>query len=165
MLQKHSQGKLPLTTSLDLYQELEAATPASLQYLLHDLFKANTFWNLEASQATVKQTKAGTWQVTLEIQARKVVVNESGVETEVPVNDWIEVGVFAPAKGDKDSGKMLYLKKHHFNSNKMVITVTVPGKPARSGIDPRNLLIDTEMYDNTRQVVSNKKNLYSLKTR
>jgi hypothetical protein len=28
------------------------------------------------------------------------------------------------------------------------ITVTVPKKPARAGIDPRNLLIDVEVDDN-----------------
>ena len=68
-------GAPPLPTSLDLYRELQAVTPDSLRYLLHDLFEANTFWELETERATAKQTAAGAWQVTLDVQARKVVVD------------------------------------------------------------------------------------------
>ena len=34
------------------------------------------------------------------------------------------------------------------------ITVTVPGRPARAGIDPRNLLIDVKPGDNLAPVSS-----------
>jgi ABC-2 type transport system permease protein len=105
LLARHASGAL--LTTLDLYRELQAVTPHSLQYLLHDLFEANTFWELETRRATAVETEAGTWQVTLDVTARKVVVDEAGVETEVPMNDWVEVGVFGP------SGKPLYLRKHH----------------------------------------------------
>ena len=68
------------------------------------------------------------------MRARKVVVDEAGVETEVPMDDWMEVGVF-------DEGEP-YLQKHRIRSGKQTITVTVPQKPARAGIDPRHLLSD-----------------------
>jgi hypothetical protein len=32
--------------------------------------------------------------VSLDRRARKVVVDEIGVETNVPMNDWVEIGVF-----------------------------------------------------------------------
>lgn len=76
-----------MPTSLDLYRELQAVTPDSLQYLLHDLFEANTFWELETERATAEQTEAGTWQVTLDVQARKLEVDSEGVETPVPMDD------------------------------------------------------------------------------
>ena len=66
----------------------------------HDLFEANTFWELKTERATAEQTEAGTWQVTLDVRARKVVVDEAGVETEVPMNDWVEIGVFARRRGE-----------------------------------------------------------------
>ena len=65
----------PCRPSLDLYRELQAVTPNSYRSLLHDLFEANTFWELETEQAAAEQTAAGTWQVTLDAQARKVVVD------------------------------------------------------------------------------------------
>ena len=76
LLEKDGSGTPPLPTSLDLYRELQAVTPDSLQYLLHDLFEANTYWELETEQAAAVQTEVGTWQVTLDVRARKVVVDE-----------------------------------------------------------------------------------------
>ena len=54
---KHLPGTILFATSLDLYEELKAVTPDSLQTLLHDMFRANTFWELEIENATAKHTK------------------------------------------------------------------------------------------------------------
>ena len=83
--------------------------------------------------------------MTLEVQARKVVVDEAGVQTEVPMDDWIEVGVF-------DEGEQ-YLQKHRIRSGKQTIAVTVPQKPTRAGIDPRHLLSDRGEIDNNIKAV------------
>ena len=47
--------------------------------------------------------------MTLDVRARKVVVDEAGVETEVPMDDLVEVGVFAAAEGE-GPGEALYLR-------------------------------------------------------
>ncbi|WP_242918027.1 ABC transporter permease/M1 family aminopeptidase [Pontibacter liquoris] len=152
LLEKNKSGKPPLPTSLDLYRELQAATPDSLQYLLHDLFKENTFWELKTRQTRAKQIKPDIWQVTLEVQARKFKVDSIGVETMLPLNDWIEVGVFGTAKAGKEQGEMLSLKKYLFHSAKQKITLLVPGRPSQAGIDPRYLLIDWDIKDNIADV-------------
>lgn len=156
LLEKHSARALPPATSLDLYRELRAATPDSLKPLLHDLFAANTVWELATKQATATQTATGAWQVTLEIMARKVVVDSAGGETVKPLDEWIEVGVFAPTAASEDFnhdfGQTLYLRKHRIRSGKQTITVTVPRKPADAGIDPYHLLIDLEPFDNVEEV-------------
>ncbi|MFD3003595.1 hypothetical protein ACFS7Z_24775 [Pontibacter toksunensis] len=142
----------PLPTTLDFYRELQAVTPDSLHYLVHDLFAANTFWELETEQATAEQMEDGTWKVTLEVQARKLTVDSIGIETNIPMYDWVEVGIFAPWQKGEQSGKPLYLQKHRIRGDKQTITVTVPGKPARAGIDPYYLLIDLNLYNNTKKV-------------
>ncbi|CCH52856.1 hypothetical protein BN8_01892 [Fibrisoma limi BUZ 3] len=142
----------PLPTTLDFYGELNAVTPDSLHYLLNDLFATNTFWELKTEQATATQTKKGDWQVALTVQARKVIVDEMGVEKPVPMNDWIEIGVFSPTEKDNQSNQPLYLKKHRIRSGRQTISVTVPRQPTRAGIDPNHLLIDLEMDDNTEGV-------------
>lgn len=153
MLEKHGSGEPPLPTSLDFYRELQAVTPDSHRYLLRDLFETNTFWELKTERATAEQIKSDTWQVTLEVEARKVVVDEKGVETEVPMNDWVEIGVFAPMEEGKEAvGKPLYLQMHRINSGKQTITVAVPTKPERAGIDPRYLLIDLKTDNNLRKL-------------
>ncbi|MDB4912744.1 MAG: rane protein [Gemmatimonadetes bacterium] len=152
LLEKHGPGVRPLATSLDLYQELQAVTPDSLQYLLHDLFEANTFWELETERATAVRTAAGTWQVTLDVRARKVVVDSAGVETAVPMDDWVEVGVFASAEKGGKSGKPLHVQKQRIRSGKQTIMVMVSGMPARAGLDPNHLLVDLKIDDNEKQV-------------
>jgi ABC-2 type transport system permease protein len=152
LLERHGKGMSPLPTSLDLYRELQAITPDSHQYLLHDLFAANTFWELETEEAEAKQTVSGDWQVTLKVQARKVVVDSAGVESVLPMDDWVEIGVFAPAEDETKPGEPLYLQMHCLVSGQQTITVTVPKKPARAGIDPSRLLIDLKTDDNIKKV-------------
>ena len=107
LIEKHRSLAAPLATSLDLYRELQAVTPDSLRYLLLDLFEANTFWELATMQATAKQSADSTWQVTLRVRARKVTVDPAGVETEVPMNEWVPIGVFAPTAPGAEFGETL----------------------------------------------------------
>ncbi len=152
LLLKHGRGTAPLPTTLDLYRELKVVIPDSLHYLLHDLFEKNTFWDLKTDNVTTQKNKDGNWQVTLEVQARKDVTDEAGNETHVPMNDWIEIGIFAEPEKGKQPGKVLYLQKHRIRTGPQTITLTVKGKPARAGIDPNNLLIDLKLHDNSRKV-------------
>ena len=113
----------------------------------HDFFEVNAFWTFDTKRATAVKTASGAWQVAFDIDARKVVDDSAGVETEVPMNEWVELGVFANAKPGESLGQPLYVQKHRIHSGRQTITVTVPGKPARGGIDPYNLL-DWEEGDN-----------------
>lgn len=153
LIEPHRTATLPGATSMDLYRELQAVTPDSLRYLLHDLFAANTFWELETERATATRTAAGAWRVTLRVKARKVTVDPAGVETEVPMDEWIQVGVFAPSgRQGPDFGETLYLRSHRIRSGPQAITVTVPKEPSDAGIDPYLLLIDLERFDNVEEV-------------
>ena len=152
LIERHASNEPPFATSLDLLSELQVVTPDALRYLLHDLFEANTFWELETERATAEETEAGTWQVTLDVRARKLDVDSEGVETPVPLDDWVEIGVFAPAENGDGSGAPIYVQKHRIASGEQSITVTVPSRPARAGIDPRHLLIDVETEDNDKEV-------------
>jgi len=86
--------------------------------------------------------------VTLDVRARKVVVDETGVETEAPMDDWLEVGVFHEGEP--------YLQKLRIRSGKQTVAVTTPQKPDRAGIDPRHLLSELgETDDNIKAVIIN----------
>ena len=149
--EKYGSATPPLPTTLDLYRELQAVTPEELRYLLADMFEANTYWELSAKRVEAERVGTGEWRVTLDVRARKVVVDEAGVETEVAMDDFVEIGVFAPAE-DGGAGKPLYMRMHRVRSGEQRITLTVPGEPAHAGIDPRNLLIDIEPGDNFAEV-------------
>jgi ABC-2 type transport system permease protein len=149
LLERHGSRTAPLPTSLDLYRELQAATPAELLPLLADLFERNTYWELSATRAGAERLETGEWRVTLDVRARKVVVDEANVETELPMDDLVEIGVFA-AGGD--GGPPPHLELRRVRSGEQRITVTVPWEPAAAGIDPRNLLIDVNAGDNVAEV-------------
>ena len=103
--------------------------------------------------------------MTLDVVAKKVRADSIGRETETPMDDFVEIGVFAPG-GDTGLGEPLYLKRHRIQSGKQTISITVLGEPAhaegsvadspkvreggpaRVGIDPSNKLIDRNREDN-----------------
>jgi hypothetical protein len=149
-LKKYRSGAAPLPTSLDLYRELQVVTPDSLRPLLADLFERNTFWELETERVGAEPVGNNNWRVTLDVRARKVTVDTTDAETELTMDDLIEVGVFADY--NRGSNEPLYLRLERIHAGTQRITVTVPGKPARAGIDPRNLLIDVQPHDNVRDV-------------
>jgi ABC-2 type transport system permease protein len=82
------------------------------------------------------------------VQAFKTVVSERGVEKTVAMRDWIEVGIFAPAKNAEETGKLLYLQRYLLKAGQQTISVTVPLKPSRAAIEPNYLLIDWNVKDN-----------------
>ncbi|MBC8088753.1 MAG: hypothetical protein H7Z40_15925 [Phycisphaerae bacterium] len=130
-------------TTLDLYRELTTVTPDSLKPLLHDLFEVNAYWLLDTERASAKQMADGSWRVTLDIRARKMVYDSAGVESELPMDDWVELGVFGTAAAGADEmSRPLYLQKHRIRTGTQTITVTVPSAPEQAGIDPRRLLIE-----------------------
>lgn len=144
LIAAHETPGAPLATTLDLYRELRTATPDSLQYLLHDLFEVNTFWDLEATKAVVRAMPNGTWQVTLDVRARKTVVDSAGIEIVRPLGDLVEIGVFAGPGPGTYARPRRHLQMVWIRSGEDTITLTVPWKPLRAGIDPDGLLEWTE---------------------
>ena len=145
LLRKHESGEVLLPTSLDLYEELKVVIPDSINYLLDDLFKENTYWRLKTEQMTARQISPSSWEVMMKVKAQKFIVDNSGKEKEVQMNDWLEVGVFG-------EGKLLYLKMHRIQSGEQLIKVVVPRKPDSAGIDPNYLMIDVRLEDNIVQL-------------
>ncbi|MBF5043314.1 M1 family metallopeptidase [Aggregicoccus sp. 17bor-14] len=155
MVERYGAGLPPLPTSRDLYRELQAVTPEAQRGLLHDLFEENTYWSLETKRAAAEPAGDGTWWVTLDVLARKEVVDTEGRATEVPMDDLVEVGVYAAGK-DGEQGEPLSLERHHVHSGAQQLRVRVKGEPARAGIDPRHLLIDVKPDDNVEEVAPQK---------
>jgi ABC-2 type transport system permease protein len=124
---------------------LREQTPADMQYLITDMFESIVLYDNKALNATVTQAADKKYHVTLTLQARKSRADENGNETSMPMNDYIDVGVFS---GKKDHEKPLYLKKAKFTQEKQTFDIVVDEAPTRAGIDPYNKLIDRIADDN-----------------
>ncbi|HET7692029.1 MAG TPA: M1 family aminopeptidase [Gemmatimonadota bacterium] len=145
--EKYQGAGPPYPTSLDLYAELRAVSPDSLNGLLEDLFETITLWDVRAERATLEPTGTGEYQVALTVGAKKVRADGVGRETEVPMDEWVEIGVFAAGEGE-ELGEPLYLERHRIRRGEQTIRITVLREPARAGIDPNRKLIDRQRDDN-----------------
>src|SRR3989337_1980441 len=65
----------------------------------------------KSSLATTLDMYRELQEVTLDLAVRKVVSDSAGVEKEVPMTDWVEIGIFAPRKMGEMLGSTLYLQK------------------------------------------------------
>jgi hypothetical protein len=153
--ERHAGPGAPPATSRALYAELRAVTPDSLHPLLSDLFEHITLWDVRADSARAVPDGAGAWRVTLHLQASKARADSIGRQTPIPMDELVTVGVFAArAGGARGPGEPLYLRQHRVRSGPQTITVTVPRRPARAGVDPYRTLLERERDDNVAAVAA-----------
>jgi hypothetical protein len=147
----HADDSPPRATSLDLLDELRAVTPDSLRFLITDWFETVTLWDVSTERAVVELAGTGEWTVTLDVVAKKMRADSVGNETEVPMDDFVEIGVYAAGEiGSRLA--LVYLEPHRIVSGRQTIRVTVSKEPGRAGVDPRNRLIDRKRDDNVVRV-------------
>jgi aminopeptidase N len=141
----------PFARSLDLVAALRAeATTAEHQELITDLFERVTLYDLQADAATAVRRADGRWDVTITIDARKVYVGTGGAETEAPLDERIEVGLFTdePGRDAFDRSDAILLERRPIRSGRQVLRFTTDRKPRYAGVDPYNYYIDRESGDN-----------------
>jgi aminopeptidase N len=143
----------PYTTSAELLDYIRAEAPADKQSVITDLFEKITFYDNRLLAAKARKREDGRYELTLEVSAAKKHSDGIGKESDVALDDWIEVGVFARAPGAKErEEKVLHLERRHVTAPKETITITVDAEPYDAGFDPYNKLIDRVPSDNRRRV-------------
>jgi ABC-type transport system involved in multi-copper enzyme maturation permease subunit len=143
LVEKYAFKGPPYPTATALIDALRAVTPPQYRYVIDDWFESITLYDNHATGATARKLPDGRYEVSVDVVAGKRRADALGKETDVPLDDWIDVGVL-------DAGGVpLYREKKHVTGDKSTFTITVTGTPARAGIDPLNLLIDRKPKDNT----------------
>ncbi|MEZ4829061.1 MAG: M1 family aminopeptidase [Bacteroidia bacterium] len=130
---------------LDYFRQV---TPDSLRYIITDLFETITLFENQAKTATYEEISAGEYKVSLDVETIKYRADSLGNETEIPVNDLMDIGVFG--KTDKGKDTLLYLQKHRITGKQNHFEIKVGSKPVKAGIDPINKLIDRNPKDNVK---------------
>jgi hypothetical protein len=146
-----SQGP-PYTTALEFLTHLRQASPPEYQNLLSDFFEKIILYDLQAQEATCGKTADGNYEVQLKVKAKKLLIDGAGKELEIPINDWVEIGVMG-----KD-GKSLYAAKHYIGNTQKEFILSVPEEPFQAGIDPFFKLIDRNVENNVVNVKSRESN-------
>jgi ABC-2 type transport system permease protein len=149
--QKYKSDPYPVAD--DFIEILRSQAGPDHQTLISDLFNKITFWQLSILKSEIKQAPNGNWRVHMDVRASKAYATGNGVETEAPLEQLIDVGLFAsnPDQTDLSSEDVLFLEKRLIKSGTQSIEIEVSRKPSFAGIDPYTKLISR---DNSLKVVS-----------
>ncbi len=142
----------PYPTSYQLVDALGEVTPADKQYLLKDLFEDITLFANRTLKASAKKRSDGQYDVTIEVESKKLKADEKGFEKEVAMDDWVDIGAFAKPEKGKKYGKTLHRERVRIHNASNKYTFTVKELPEKAGIDPFQLLVDRIPDDNMKKV-------------
>lgn len=136
----------PYPTSLDFLKILEREIPDSLHYLVNDWFKEITLYDLRITDAKYSKKGDNKFEITADFEARKMYADTLGNETDQPLKEWIDIGVLNP-ENDKE---LIYLKRVQFSKKEQTLSFMVDQKPGKVVIDPKRLLIERIVKDNSK---------------
>ncbi|MEO6455729.1 MAG: hypothetical protein ABIN97_16735, partial [Ginsengibacter sp.] len=139
----------PYPTSLSAIRAFRKVTPDSLQYLINDMFENITLFSNRVLEAKYKKT-GNAYEITLKTISEKFRADSLGRETEIPVADYIDIGIFADPVNKKNLGNPLQYERFKLTKKENVFTFKTKEKPYRVGIDPYNYLIDRIPDDNVK---------------
>jgi aminopeptidase N len=156
LLKNYAFKGAPYPASKDLvsYFRQEAGPDPKKQQLITDLFEKITLYDLKAVKASAKKRGDGRYDVTLQVSAKKVYASGKGAETATPMDETVDVGVFAaePGKGRFNAKDVILFKRLPVRSGTQAFTFTVDRLPKFAGVDPYNKLIDRNSDDNVVKV-------------
>jgi ABC-2 type transport system permease protein len=137
----------PYPVATDLIDRLRQVTPPEFRYLVSDLFESVALYENKAVRATCRRQTGGNYQVVLDVESRKIYSDGHGRETQVPIADWIDIGV------QVETGDWAHLQRCKMDQEKSRFTIDLKQRPVRAGIDPCLKLIDRHPEDNSVPVV------------
>ena len=154
LLAKYAFKAAPYPTALDLISALRAEAPADKQALITDLFEKITLYDIRTTQAVSKKRKDGRFDVTLTVDAQKLYADGKGKETQAPLNEAVDIGVFKLKPDDRafDRSQVVAFERRNLRSGVQTITIIADSAPKFAGIDPYAKLIDRNTDDNVRGV-------------
>ncbi len=140
----------PYPNSMDLLRHIRREAGPQHQALITDLFEKITLVDVKARDARVQQRPDGRWEVSFAVEARKLYADGKGVETEAPLDEDFEVGVFTaePGKAGYTAKDVLLMQRQRIRTGTQTVSLTVDRRPTHVGVDPYNKRIDRNSDDN-----------------
>lgn len=140
----------PYPSSLDLLRHIRREAGPQHQALITDLFEKITLVDVKARDARVQQRPDGRWEVSFAVEARKLYADGKGLETEAPLDEDFEVGVFTaePGKAGYTAKDVLLMQRQRIRTGTQTVSLTVDRRPTHVGVDPYNKRIDRNSDDN-----------------
>jgi hypothetical protein len=140
----------PYPSAADLIRLLREEAGPEHRQLIADLFEKITLWDLGVTKCSATPMPGGKWRVSVTLRARKLEATEKGEEKEVPMNNFVDIGLFSSNPADTEflSSDVILLQRQRLVSGNQTIEFIVSRKPAFAGINPYNKLIERNTDDN-----------------
>ena len=143
----------PYPNPTDFLRFLRAEAGPQHEQLITDLFEKITLYDAKVVEATARKRDDGKYEVTIAVEARKLYADGKGNETEAPLDELFDVGVFTvePGKTGYTEKSILLFERRPIKSGRQAITLVVDSEPKFVGVDPYNKRIDRNSEDNVKR--------------
>jgi ABC-2 type transport system permease protein len=151
LIDQYAYQEPPYPTSLAALDAFKSVTPDSLQYLISDLFENITLFSNRIVDAEYEE-KDGQYLVSFSTMSEKFRSDSLGKSTDLPINDYLDIGIFAQPEKGEDLGKPILYQRVKVTRAENDYQFTVSEKPSSVGIDPYHYLVDRITDDNTKKL-------------
>ncbi|MFT8420478.1 MAG: M1 family aminopeptidase [Gluconacetobacter sp.] len=150
----------PWPRSLDLVGDFRAQAgqkeegDAAGQQLITDLFEKITLYDLRTVSSTATKRADGRFDVELKVSAKKLYADGKGNETETPMNEPVDIGLFTAMPGEAafDRKNVVLMQRAPIRTGENTLHFTVDRAPSFAGVDPYVEMVDRNPDDNVRAV-------------
>jgi ABC-type transport system involved in multi-copper enzyme maturation permease subunit len=144
----------PYPTSRDLLRHLRAAAGPQHQELITDLFQKITLYDVRVTSARKHRRSDGMWEVAIGIAARKAYADGQGRETDAPLDEPFDLGLFAAEPGTKefDQTDVLLFERRAVRTGEQTLQLVTDREPFYAGVDPYNKRVDRNSEDNVAEI-------------
>jgi ABC-2 type transport system permease protein len=156
LIRQYAFRPAPYPNTRDLLALLREEAGAQHAALIEDLFERITLYDLKARDPAVTKRADGRYEVAFTVEGRKLYADGKGRETEAPLDEAFDVGVFAAEPGRKEftSASVLAFERQPLKTGAQTVTLVVDREPRFVGVDPYNKRIDRNSDDNVVRVES-----------
>jgi aminopeptidase N len=150
LLQQYGFKAAPYPNTNDFLRMLREEAGPEHEALIQDLFEKITLLDAKAVDAKSVRRPDGKYEVSFDVEARKFYADGHGKETEAPLDEPFDVGVFSeePGRPGYTSASVLAFQRQRLHSGRQTVTLVVDKAPAYVGVDPYNKRIDRNSADN-----------------
>lgn len=150
LLEQFAFQPAPYPNTTDFLRLLREEAGPTHEPLIADLFERITLYDVKVESAKSRRLADGQWETTIDVTARKLYADGQGQETEAPLDETFEVGLFAsePGKPGFVRESVLAFERRPLRGGRQALVVRSALEPKVAGVDPYNKRIDREAEDN-----------------
>jgi aminopeptidase N len=154
MLKAHAFKAAPYPNTKDFLALLREEAGPQHEQLITDLFEKITLLDVKATAAKSTKRADGKYEVSFTVEAKKLYADGKGKETEAPLDEPFDIGVFSaePGRPGYSARSVLYFQRQPIRSGRQTVTVVVDQAPVFVGVDPYNKRIDRNSEDNLTRI-------------